>query len=103
MSEGVSLGNVDFELSTLASFALRKAKDNVPFCMAVLADFTGRGNSGLRETGPPLAARRRILVDVDNLDELPGKLGCGLHIPLMGKDDLLFSIAFRELSDFHPD
>jgi len=103
VSDRVSLGNADFEFRTLTSFAPRKAKDDTPFCMAVLADFSGRGNKGLCETGPALAARRRVLVDVDNLDELPGKLGSRLHIPLSGKDGLLFSMGFSELSDFHPD
>ena len=47
MSRQLSLGNVDFELGTLTSFAPRKAKENTPFCVAVLADFSGRGNRGL--------------------------------------------------------
>ncbi len=71
--------------------------------MVVLADFSGRGNAGRCETGSALAARRRIPVDVDNLDELPGKLGCRLHIPLGGKDAPLLSLGFDELDDFHPD
>jgi len=71
MSRQLSLGNVDFELGTLTSFAPRKAKDNTPFSVAVLADFSGRGNRGLCEKGPSIAARQRISVDVDNLDDLP--------------------------------
>ena len=103
MSDRVSLGNADFEFRTLTSFAPWKAKDDTPFCMAVLADFSGRGNIGLCETGPALAARRRLVVDVDNIEQLPGKLGCRLHVALGGKDGLLFSMGFGELSDFHPD
>lgn len=103
MSDRVSLENADFELTTLASFAPRKAKDDTPFCMAVLADFSSRGHRGLCETGPALAARRRILVDVDNLDELPGTLGCELHVHLGGEDARPLTMRFGKLSDFHPD
>ena len=60
MSKQLSLGNMDFELGTLTSFASRKAKDNTPFCIGVLADFSGRSNRGLCETGPSLAARGRL-------------------------------------------
>ena len=103
MSRQLSLGNVDFELGTLTSFAPRKAKDNTPFSVAVLADFSGRGNRGLCETGPSIAARRRISVDIDNLDGLPMKLDAGIHIPLGGKDGPRITLRFNELDDFHPD
>ena len=103
MSNRLSLENAEFELSTLTSFAPRKAKDDTPFCIAVLADFSGRDNNGLCETGSALAARRRILVDVDNLDELPGILGCKLQIRFGGGDKHPFTVGFDELGDFHPD
>jgi type VI secretion system protein ImpC len=103
VSNRLSLENAEFELSTLTSFAPRKAKDDTPFCIAVLADFSGRGNNGLCETGSALAARRRILVDVDNLDELPGILGCKLQIRLGARDKRPFTVGFAELGDFHPD
>ncbi|MHC4325649.1 MAG: type VI secretion system contractile sheath domain-containing protein, partial [Planctomycetota bacterium] len=103
MARQLSLGNVDFELGTLTSFAPRKAKDNTPFSVAVLADFSGRANRGLCETGPSIAARRRISVDVDNLDNLPMKLDAEIHIPLGGKDGPRIILRFNELDDFHPD
>ena len=103
MSRQLSLGNVDFELGTLTSFAPRKAKENTPFCVAVLADFSGRGNRGLCETGPSIAARRRISVDVDNIECLPMKLEAELHIPLGGEDGPRVTLRFNDLDDFHPD
>lgn len=103
MSGQLSLGNVEYELGTRTSFAPRKAKDNTPFCVAVLSDFSGRGNRGLCETGPSIAARRRISVDVDNVESLPLKLGCELNIPLGGKDGPRLTLRFNELDDFHPD
>jgi type VI secretion system protein ImpC len=103
MSGQLSLGNVEFELGTRTSFAPRKAKDNTPFCMAVLSDFSGRSNRGMCETGPSIAARRRIPVDVDNMEDLPMKLGCELNIPLGSKDGPRVTLRFSNLDDFHPD
>lgn len=62
------------------------------FAIALIGDFTGRADRGLIETGKDLARRRRIPVDRDNVEELPGQLG----VELAG-------IKFRNLDDFHPD
>jgi len=94
---------MEFQLGTQTSFAPRKAKDDTPFCIAVLADFSGRGNRSLCETGPSLAARRRIAVDVDNLENLPIKLGCEIHVPLGSREGPRIALGFSELDDFHPD
>ena len=103
MSLQFSPERMEFQLGTQTSFAPRKANDDTPFCLAILADFSGRGNRGLCETGPSLAARRRIAVDVDNLEGLPMKLGCEIHIPFGGKDGPRVPLQFSELDDFHPD
>ncbi len=103
MSMQFSPERIDFQLGTQTSFAPRRAKDDTPFCIAVLADFSGRGNRGLCETGSLLAARRRVAVDVDSLEELPMKLGCEVHVPLGGKDGPRIALRFGELDDFHPD
>ena len=103
MSERVSLGNVDFEFGTCTSPAPRKAKDDTPFCIAILADFSGRGNRGLCESGSSLAARGRVLVDVDNVEELPMKLGSELHVAFGSKDGPRTAVRFGRLSDLHPD
>ncbi len=94
---------MEFQLGTQTSFAPRKAKDNTPFCIAIIADFSGRGNRGLCETGPSLAARKRIAVDVDNLDDLPMKLGCEIHVPLGSREGPRIPLRFSDLDDFHPD
>jgi len=103
MSMQFSPEKMEFQLGTQTSFAPRKAKDDTPFSIAILADFSGRGNRSLCETGPSLAARRRMAVDVDNLDDLPMKLGCEIHIPLGGKEGPHIPLQFNELGDFHPD
>ena len=94
---------MEFQLGTQTSFAPRKAKDDTPFSIAILADFSGRDNRSLCETGPSLASRKRMAVDVDNLDNLPMKLACEIHIPLGGKEGPHIPLQFSELSDFHPD
>jgi len=94
---------MEFQLGTQTSFAPRKAKDDTPFSIAILADFSGRGNRSLCETGTSLAARKRMAVDVDNMDDLPMKLGCEIHIPLGSREGPRIPLQFSELSDFHPD
>ena len=94
---------MEFQLGTQTSFAPRKAASDTPFCIAVMGDFSGRENRGLCETGPLLAARHRVAVDVDNVNDLPMKLGCEIQIPLGSKDGPRIALRFAELSDFHPD
>jgi len=103
MSMQFSPEKMEFQLGTQTSFAPRKAKDDTPFSIAILADFSGRSNRGLCETGPSLAARRRIAVDVDNLDNLPMRLGCEIHVPLGSREGPRIPLRFSDLDDFHPD
>ncbi len=103
MSMQFSPEKMEFQLGTQTSFAPRKAKDNTPFCIAILADFSGRGNRGLCETGPSLAGRKRIGVDVDNLDDLPMKLDCEIHVPLGSSEGTRIPLRFSDMDDFHPD
>ncbi|HUT28284.1 MAG TPA: type VI secretion system contractile sheath large subunit [Sedimentisphaerales bacterium] len=102
MSMQFSSAKVDFELGTLTSPAPAKAREDTPFCMAILADFSGRGNRGLCETGPSLASRRAVRVDVDNIESLPARFGTELYIPV-GAAGSSIAISFSELDDFHPD
>jgi hypothetical protein len=39
-----------------------------------------------------------MLVDVDNLDTLPGKLQAAAHVPVGNEDDVSVAIALHELS-----
>jgi type VI secretion system protein ImpC len=94
---------IGFELSTLTSFAPSKVRDKTPFRIAILADFSGRDNRGLGEVNLSLASRRLIPVDVDNIEELPSKLGTEIHVPIGTEDGPHISIRFVDLDDFHPD
>ncbi len=94
---------IGLELSTLTSFAPAKVRDKTPFRIAILSDFSGRGNRGLGEVSLSLASHRLIPVDVDNIEELPAKLGTEIHVPIGNEDGPRIAIRFDELDDFHPD
>jgi len=103
MSMEFSSGRAEFELTTSFKPAPQQTRDDTPFCIAIMADFSGRANRGLCEAGASISTRPRISVDVDNFEQLPGKLGAELHIPLGDKDGPCLAVRFGELDDFHPD
>ena len=103
MSINFTSGNIEFAFRTSKSAAPGQPSDDTPFCLAVLGDFSGRSNRGLCETGAALAARRPIMVDVDNFDRLPGKLGAEGNIPVGREEGSRIEVSFAELDDFHPD
>jgi type VI secretion system protein ImpC len=79
------------------------AETDTPFRVAILSDFSGRANRGLFEIGPELAGRRLLRVDRDNLDDLPGKMGAQIHLPVGGKGSPPVVARFTEIESFHPD
>ena len=80
-----------------------KAQAATPFCVAILGDFTGRGNRGIGETGAGLRDRRVWRIDRDNFSEVMSRLEVELRIPLLGKDSSPITLRFSSLDDFHPD
>jgi type VI secretion system protein ImpC len=72
------------------------------FRLAVLGDFSGRANAGTLETGPALAARKPIRLDVDSIDTVLERMRLSLTLPL-GEDDGSVRIPITCLDDFHPD
>ncbi len=72
------------------------------FRLAVMGDFSGRANAGLLETGPALARRKPIAVDVDNLDAVLAKMSLSLSLRL-AEDEALVSVPIGSMDDFHPD
>jgi type VI secretion system protein ImpC len=103
MSTQFSSEKIGLELGTLKSFTPAKVRDKTPFRIAILSDFSGRGNRGLGEVSLSLASGKLIQVDVDNIDKLPAKLGTEVNIPIGKEDGLRIAIQFDELDDFHPD
>ncbi len=82
-----------------------EAREEVPFEIAVLGDFTGRANQGIVDPEGALRGREPIRIDADNasslaglvarLDVAAGSAGEGEAGPI--------SLEFHELEDFHPD
>lgn len=85
------------------STADSRTKEDTPFCLALLADFSGRGDRGPGEEWRSLGTRRRLAVGVKDLENLPGELGAEIRLPLLGEEGPLTTISFRNLGDFHPD
>jgi type VI secretion system protein ImpC len=70
----------------------------VPFGVAILADFGGRGRRGELES---VGDRPALLIDRDNFDEVLAKLGVEMQLPQGGEHGPT-RLAFSELDDFHP-
>jgi type VI secretion system protein ImpC len=72
------------------------------FCVAILGDFSGRGNRAVTETGN-IASRRIYRFDRDNLGEVLTRLRVELHLAVLGKESPPLVFRFADLDDFHPD
>ncbi len=68
-----------------------------PFRILVLGDLTGRDPA---QRSAPLAQRRPLRVNVDNLDQIFARLSPRLDLTLAGAP---LAIELRNLDDFHPD
>jgi len=77
-------------------------KQESPFRIAVLADFSGRQNRGLTDSSQEIAARRLLRVTRDTLDDVMAKLDVQLELPV-GDDGDTATLPFAALDDFHPD
>ncbi len=72
------------------------------FRMAVLGDFSGRGNKGALETGAVLGGRKGFKLDFDTMEEVIARFRTTLTLPL-GHDGSAVEVALNELDDLHPD
>lgn len=79
-----------------------KAAAGAPFRLALLGDFSGRGNRGEVAVGDELASRKPQKVDVDNLETLVGKWELNLKLPL-GEDGSVVEVPVGSIDDLHPD
>jgi type VI secretion system protein ImpC len=90
----------DFTLST--SRAARRAADDQPMRILVLADLSG-SSAAQRKRG--LSQRKPLAVDIDNLDQVFARLAPRLSIEGVdgGHDAGPMTLEFASLEDFHPD
>lgn len=75
----------------------------VPFCILIMGDFSGRESRQNSAEQRVLATRRSIRVDRDNIQNMLGTLDVALHSPLLGDKAPPITLKFAELDDFHPD
>ena len=93
MSERISRVSVGIEVGERAQPILSAPEADTPFRMLILGDFSGRGFRGERA---PIAGRRPIAVDSDNLDQVLASISPAVQLP-QG------TLRFRSIDDFHPD
>jgi type VI secretion system protein ImpC len=77
-----------------------QSRGEAAFRIALLGDFSGHASRGALETGRALAARRPLVVDRDNIDDVIARIAPELHLPV---GESRTTIRFQELEDFHPD
>src|ERR1700683_462653 len=83
------------------SAPLERAEPDAPFHIAILCDFSGRENRA--QLAPTFEARKPVLIDRDNYDEVLAQFAPELRLPLGRPDGPRVLVGFRELDDFHPD
>ena len=72
----------------------------IPFCIALLGDFSGRANRGIIDA-TTISKRRAVLIDRDNFDEALSESGAEIRLPMAESGTL--RLRFSDLDDFHPD
>ena len=78
------------------------ARDAKKFRIALLGDFSARGNRNEVSVGAELAQRKVHFVQHDNLDEILRRLDVTLQLPA-GPSGSMIEVPIRSLDDFHPD
>ncbi len=102
MPKPLKLGKINVGLTAGSEPTWEEPEPDQPFCIALLGDFSGRGNRRLTGSAEELAGRRPLRVDRDNVDQVLAKLSAELHVPI-GEGGTRIPIRFLELEDFHPD
>ncbi len=72
------------------------------FRIAVLGDFSGRGNRGDLEIGEALGKRKAFKLDFDTMEDVIMRFRTTLTLPL-GNDGSAVEVELNELDDLHPD
>jgi type VI secretion system ImpB/VipA family protein len=89
-------------LNSTQSVGTDAPKDDTPFRVAVLGDFSGRGAKGEVDDAEAIGRRRARKVDRGTLEDLMAKVKPELSLPV-GSKGLPETLTFRSLDDFHPD
>lgn len=72
------------------------------FRLAVVGDFSARAHHGEARPVEDLKKIKPLKVDVDNLDDLLGRMSPKLSLPI-GPEGSAVELEFKSMDDFHPD
>jgi type VI secretion system protein ImpC len=103
MPDRHSFGEIHLDVTAGRERAQGISGSETPFRVAVLGDFSGRGNRRLIEIGEAMANRRPTLIDRDNYDSVFAKMSPHLDLRIGGKDSIPITLKFNDLEEFHPD
>jgi type VI secretion system protein ImpC len=103
MPDRHSFGEIHLDVTVGREKVDAKPGSDTPFCIAILGDFTGRGNRQVIEIGEAMANRRATLIDRDNYDSVFARMAPHLEFIMGGHDGFPISLKFTDLDDFHPD
>ncbi len=103
MPERKSFGEINLDVTGGRERFSENARSETPFRVALLGDFSGRGNRKLIETGEALANRRPTLIDRDNFDSIFAKISPRLEIPVGSQGGHTISLKLGDFEEFHPD
>ena len=99
MSNQSSSGHLKFEFNLGPARPMPKPEPESPFRILVLGDFSGAATVGAQ----PLPDRRPIRIDIDNFDQVLGKLHPAVLWSGQTDDPNPKRISFITRDDFHPD
>ena len=102
MATRFSGGSVNVRIASDAKESRPVPEPDTPFCVAVIGDYSGRGNRGVENRGAS-GSRRAYLIDRDNFSEVMERLEIQLDLPIFGKNSLPVTLRIADLDDFHPD
>lgn len=101
MIDKISMGvEVNIDTNASAKSNTPKTSPNSPFCIAILGDFSGRGNR-LMHAPETLTSRRLIEIDRDNFEQVMARFNISLNLNFGATDSI--QVDIKELDDFHPD
>ncbi|MGD1103706.1 MAG: type VI secretion system contractile sheath large subunit [Terriglobia bacterium] len=103
MPDRHSFGEIHLDVTAGRERVQAKPESETPFRVAILGDFSGRGNRQLIEIGEAMANRRPTLIDRDNYDSVFAKMSPHIDLLMGGKDGYPLNLKFNDLEEFHPD
>lgn len=103
MPEPISFGKIEVDLASTMEETKGTPESERPFSIALLGDFSGRGNRGIFDKAALPSGRRFISADRDNIDAVLKNFSVEIKLQILGEKSEPVSIRFSKMDDFHPD